>query len=94
MDDFKKYRNLILPVLNHYSIKRAAIFGSAAKGNMNVDSDVDLLIEAGNDFTLFKMLMLEEEISELIKRRVDLVEFRALKQSIKDEVLSSAISIL
>lgn len=94
MYDLKKYQQLILPVLNRYSIKRASIFGSAAKGNMNVDSDVDLLIEADKGFTIFKMLEMEEEISDLISRKVDLVEFSALKASIRDEVLLSAIQIL
>jgi hypothetical protein len=94
MNDLTTYKKLILPVLNRYSIKRAAIFGSAAKGGMNADSDVDLLIETDKDFTLFKMLRLEEEISELIKRKVDVVEYSALKPSIREEVLLSAISIL
>ncbi|MDF2430561.1 MAG: uncharacterized protein JWP44_192 [Mucilaginibacter sp.] len=94
MMEFREYQQLILPVLNRYSIKRAAIFGSAAKGNMTVNSDVDLLIEADKGFTIFKMLKLEEEISKLIKRKVDVVEFSALKPSIKNEVLLSAIQIL
>ena len=84
----------ILPVLKRYFIKRAAIFGSMAKGNINADSDVDLLIEPEDGFTIFKMLKLEEEISELIKRKVDLVEYSALKPSIRKEVLVSAITIL
>jgi predicted nucleotidyltransferase len=40
------------------------------------------------------MLKLEEEISELIKRKVDLVEYSALKPSIRKEVLLSSITIL
>jgi len=94
MQELKKYQKLILPVLNRYSIKRAAIFGSAAKGTMTKDSDVDLLIEAGDGFTLFTMLKLEEEISALVKRKVDIVEYGALKSSIENEVLLSSISIL
>ncbi|MCR8558487.1 nucleotidyltransferase domain-containing protein [Mucilaginibacter sp. BJC16-A38] len=94
MSEIDKYQQLILPVLKRYFITRAAIFGSVAKGNANAGSDVDLLIEAGHGFTLFKMLELEEEISELLKRKVDLVEYSALKSSIKAEVLSSAITIL
>ena len=94
MQDLKDYKQLILPVLNRYAIKRAAIFGSAAKGTMTINSDVDLLIEPDKGFTIFKMLKLEEEISELLNRKVDLVEYSALKPSIRNEVLSSAISIL
>ena len=94
MQELEKYQRLILPVLKRYFIKRAAIFGSLAKGNLGIDSDVDLLIEPERDFTIFKLLKLEEEISEIIKRKVDLVEYSAIKPSIRKEVLASAISIL
>ena len=94
MQQLEQYQQLILPVLKRYFIKRAAIFGSFAKGNINADSDVDLLIEPAMGFTLFNMLKLEEEISELVKRKVDLVEYSALKPSIEKEVLRSAITIL
>jgi len=94
MQQIEKYKQLILPVLNRYAIKRAAIFGSAAKGKMTKNSDVDLLIEASDGFTLFTLLKLEDEISELIKRKVDIVEYDALKSSIKKEVLLTAIPIL
>lgn len=89
-----QYQQLILPVLKRYMIKRAAIFGSVAKGTTSKNSDVDLLIEPADDFTLFKMLQLEEEITALLNRKVDIVEYNALKSSIKDEVLNSAIAIL
>jgi len=94
MGQFEEYQQLIVPVLKRYFIKRAAIFGSLAKGAGTADSDLDILIEPASHFTLFKMLQLEDEIAELIDRKVDLVEYNALKPSIKKEVLLSAISIL
>lgn len=84
----------MLPILEKYEVKHAAIFGSVAKGNSNPDSDFDLLIEPQTGFTLFGMLQLEAEISELLKIKVDLVEFKAIKASIKKEVLQTAVSIL
>ena len=94
MQQLEQYQQLILPVLKKYLIKRAAIFGSFSKGIATSESDIDLLIEPEKDFTLFKMLQLEQEISNIINRKVDLVEYGSLKQSIKDEVLLSAIPIL
>lgn len=94
MKEIELYQQLMLPVLKRYLVKRAAIFGSFAKENATVSSDLDLLIEPDRDFTIFKMLALEDEISNLIQRKVDLVEFSALKHSIKNEVLLSAITIL
>jgi predicted nucleotidyltransferase len=94
MEDVEKYKELILPILERYLIKRAAIFGSFAKNTATRNSDVGLLIEPGLGFTLFKMLILEEEISNVVNRKVDLVEYSAIKASIKNDVLASAISIL
>ena len=94
MQRLEHYQFLILPVLKKYFIKRAAIFGSFAKDSATVNSDIDLLIEADKNFTMFKMLQLEEEISGLVERKVDIVEYDAIKPSIKNEVLASAITIL
>jgi len=94
MKELEKYQKLIIPVLEKYLIKRAAFFGSFAKGTNTAKSDVDLLIEPGEGFTIFKFLELENEISELTKRKFDLVEYSAIKSSIREEVLSSAITIL
>jgi len=94
MQELEEYQQLILPVLRRYLIIRAAIFGSFAKGNVTPDSDIDLLIEPRKGFTIFEMLRLEEEISDIRNRKVDLVEYSAIKSSIKNEVLLPAISIL
>ena len=71
MHDIEQYKQLIPPVLKRYFIRRAAIFGSFAKGNYTSNSDIDLLIEPGKGFTLFNLLNLEEEIADLIHRKVD-----------------------
>jgi uncharacterized protein len=94
MQELNPYLNKIAVVLKRYEIKRASLFGSFSKGTQTDKSDIDLLIEPGKNFTLFNLLKLEEELKELTNRKVDLVEFSAIKGSIKNEVLSSAISIL
>ncbi len=94
MTQLQQLKQLIVPILNRYMVKHAAIFGSVAKGSANAQSDLDLLIEPERNFTLFKMLALEEEIACVLNRKVDIVEYGALKPSIKDEVLRTAVTIL
>ena len=94
MQDLERYTQMIVPVLKRYAIKQAAIFGSLAKGTMTNESDIDLLIEPNLGFTLFTMLQLEEEITSLTNHKTDIVEYKALKASIKNEVMQTAISIL
>jgi predicted nucleotidyltransferase len=88
------YKNIIIPVLKRYAVKKASIFGSLAKGTMTDKSDIDLLIEPGADFTMFTLLQLEEDITLLTQHKTDIVEYSALKPSIKFEVEQTAIAIL
>jgi len=94
MLNFESYKQIIVPVLQHYAVKHAAMFGSLAKGNLTEESDIDLLIEPAPGFTLFSMLQMEEDITRLTKRKTDIVEYSALKPSIKKEVELTAIAIL
>ncbi len=94
MQEFEQYLQQIAIILKKYQIQHASLFGSFSKGTQTSDSDIDMLIEPGNKFTLFDMMNLEEELTLLTKRKIDLVEFSAIKPSIKNEVLATAISIL
>ena len=57
-----------------YGVKRLGIFGSAARGGAGPLSDVDLLVEFEKDAptSLFDMARLQEELSRLFGRKVDL----------------------
>jgi len=58
-----------------YPIKRMELFGSYANGLADEKSDVDLLVEFSNQpTTLFQLCGLQETLSELLHKKVDLVE--------------------
>lgn len=75
---------------NH--IGQLAVFGSAARGQMRPDSDIDLLVEflPEADVGLLQHIAAEREFSELLGRKVDLVSKRALRDALKESVLSEA----
>ena len=53
----------ILPILKRHDVKRAAIFGSFARGEAKANSDVDLLIEyKSKDKSLFDLVDLKSEL--------------------------------
>ena len=58
-----------------YHVRELSVFGSAARGEMRPDSDVDLLVEFIPDakVDLFEYAGLMLDVSELIGRKVDLV---------------------
>lgn len=87
-------KNILIETLHSFPIKRAALFGSFARAEQNSDSDIDILIETESGFTLFDMLRMERILEEKLQRKIDLVEFSALKPSIRTKVLSQAIPLI
>jgi uncharacterized protein len=75
-----------------YQVRELSVFGSAARGEMRPDSDIDLLVEflpdAQVDLVDFAGLMLD--LSRLLGRKVDLVSKNGLKPLIRDTVLEEA----
>jgi predicted nucleotidyltransferase len=57
-----------------HGVRRLGIFGSAARGDATDSSDVDLLVEFAEESrtSLFDMVRLQEELSRLFGRKVDL----------------------
>lgn len=91
LDTFKEQ---IRGILNKYPISKAAVFGSFARGEENNSSDIDLLIETSKPISMFAILKMERELGLIMKRKIDIVEYSAIKRSIKQNVLSEAIPIL
>jgi predicted nucleotidyltransferase len=64
-----------------HHIKRLGIFGSAARGEAGDTSDVDLLVEFKPDAStsLFDMVRMQDELSRLFGRKVDLATATVLE---------------
>lgn len=84
----------IVPVLKAMGIVKAGLFGSAARDELRPSSDIDLLIETNGKLNLFEFVGLKQNLETRLARRVDLVEYSALKPSLKKKILAEQISIL
>lgn len=74
-----------------YGVAELSVFGSVARGEARPDSDLDLLyVLAPGRHLGFSINRLEDELSELFGRPVDLVSKAALHQAMRDEVLAEA----
>jgi uncharacterized protein len=75
-------RRLVEFCLAH-RIERLAFFGSVLRDDFRPDSDVDVLVNfaEGASCSLFEMVHLEEELGDILGRKVDLVERKAVEQS-------------
>ncbi|HUV79903.1 MAG TPA: nucleotidyltransferase family protein [Candidatus Bathyarchaeia archaeon] len=70
-----------------FKVKEIGIFGSIVRGEDKETSDVDILVEFKEPIGLFKFLELEEYLSDLIGKKVDLVSKKALKPRIGKHIL-------
>lgn len=75
-----------------HHIKKLAVFGSAIKGNLRADSDIDILVEfeEGSTPGLITFSGIEIELSDLIGRKVDLRTAGDLSRYFRAEVLNNA----
>ncbi len=75
-----------------YGVKELSLFGSAVRGEMHPESDIDIMVEfePGVRVGLIKFESLADELESLTRRRVDLVTKRGLKPWVRTRALKDA----
>ena len=94
MDSIQGIKEKITPILQQYGITRAAIFGSLAKEEAKISSDVDILVKIKSDMSLLDFIGIKIELEEALKMKVDSVEYDTIKPIIKERILAQQVIIL
>ena len=79
-------------ICQRYQVERLSVFGSVARGQMRLDSDVDLLVEflPAAEIGLIEYAGLMLALSGLLGRKVDLVSKPALRPVLREAILHEA----
>jgi hypothetical protein len=94
-------RNEILEVLRvykeeysgRYGIRSLGVFGSVARNQSRDDSDVDVII-AVDQPNLVALSHIRQDIEELVKRHVDLVQYRVnMRKTLKERIDREAVYV-
>ena len=69
-------------------VAHAGVFGSTARDERRVDSDIDIVIdfEPTARVTVFDYVRIKEDIAELFDKTVDVVDHRGLKPHVRENV--------
>jgi uncharacterized protein len=87
--------NIILNRMKKFNPQRVGIFGSYARGDYKKGSDLDILVEFKETPSLLALIKLENDLSEILGTKVDLVTEGSLKNKrIKRSIKKDLISIL
>ena len=92
-EDVRQKRDQIMRIAARHGVTAIHVFGSAARGELGPDSDVDLLIEVTGPTTPWFPGGLVAELEALMGRRVDVVEAPALRPELKDVILAEAVPL-
>ena len=76
-----------------FKIKKLGIFGSYIRGDQKGKSDVDILVEFSETPGLFDFIKIENNLSALLKKRVDLVMKGSLKPTIGKHIMNEVVYI-
>ncbi len=87
------YREEIIRIAGQYGAYNIKVFGSVARGEATVDSDVDFLVEIEPQRTLLDQIGLMQSLEKLLQRKVDLAEPGNLHASIQQRVLQEAVQL-
>lgn len=85
--NLQKIKKIASPFFKSYGVKRAAIFGSMARGDAKRMSDIDILIEFKDKKSLLDLVALELDLAKQYGRKVDMVTYNSLHPLLRDHIL-------
>jgi uncharacterized protein len=86
-------REDILQIAAKYGAYNIRIFGSVARREANVNSDIDFLVEMESGRSLFDLGGLLMELQDILGCEVDVVTEKGLRSRIRERVLNEAIPL-
>ncbi len=92
--EIKSISKKVISVLKNHRAVRAGFFGSAATGRFTSKSDVDILVELPKNISLLGYAAIKNELEDKLGRKVDLVEYDAIKPQIRESIMKEQVRIL
>jgi uncharacterized protein len=88
-----KLSDIIIPILVKYHVKKAALFGSYARGDFDEKSDIDILFEPPNNMGI-GVVSLKRDLENALEKKVDLVSYNGISKYLKEYILGNQKPLL
>lgn len=88
-----KYKENIYKIASSHGARSIRVFGSFARGEETVDSDIDLLIELEPKRSLIDIISLKYEIEDLTGRKVDVVTAKGISPYLVEQITKEAVRL-
>lgn len=80
-------------IRTRFGVKRLAVFGSMARDEARVDSDVDVLVEFEGKATFKGYMALKFYLEDLLERPVDLVTNKAIRPPTRPSIERDLVDV-
>ena len=77
------------PVFKKHKITKASLFGSAVRGEIKSESDIDFLINPAQGTTLFDMVGIKVDLENSLGRPVDIVTYGGISPFLREQILKN-----
>ena len=88
--DLLEKRQEILHIAERHGAHNIRVFGSAARGEDQPESDVDLLVDMASGRSLLDLVGLGQDLEELLDRKVDVVTDASLHPALRERIRGEA----
>ena len=92
--DSREVSAIILKQLMSFKPIMIGLFGSYTRDEMNPESDIDILVKFSQSPSLLQIIGIENQLSELIGRKIDLITEGSLKNSRIKSSISKDLKII
>ncbi len=89
----KALKRLKKEVAERYHVKNLELFGSVAREDNTIDSDIDILVEFEIGADLFDLTGLSLFLEETLGQKVDVVPKQAIRPELRNNIIAEAISV-
>ena len=89
----RKNAQKIIDIGKHHGALNLRIFGSVARGDYDIKSDFDFMYSKGENRTPWFPGGFKVDLEELLGTKVDVVSDKALKDRLKQQILTEAIPL-
>jgi uncharacterized protein len=89
----RRHRNELIAAAAAHGVRNLRVFGSVARGDDRLDSDVDLIADLPAGLSLFGLGRVESDLEAILGARVDLIPADDLKPSVRDRAERDLIAL-
>ena len=89
-EELKNKRDEIVAVARAHGADNLRLFGSTVRGEQRAESDVDILVTPGPEWTLMDRIRLKQALEDLLGVEVDLLTDNTLHPRLREPILEEA----